>query len=312
MNNSLIEILQKFNFLLVSWQFIGRFQDHGLAHKFRMIDNSPEGLDTQTTRTDAFMAVLMAGKGILGIVQMQCPELVQAHDPVKFIQNPIQIMDNVITRIVDMAGIQTNADILTSHRIDDGLQLLKSAAYFTSLSCHGLKQDRHRIAGFQGFLQSLGDVINAGFRSLSNMAAGMKIIVLSGKRRHSTQIVTQDIAGEGSGFRICGAKVHGIGTMGNQLTESLFLQRFHRCGTILPILFPVFGTPGIPGKKRKCIGPDLLRRPNHGKISLGGRQMTTDIFHSKHLLEICIIPHTIPKCKQAHPDDAPNCLFPCT
>ena len=74
---------QQGNFLLITGKFIGGFQNHGLVLQPRMIHNGPEGIQSQTSLTQTFMPVLMAGEGILAVVDMNRLQLFQSDDPVK-------------------------------------------------------------------------------------------------------------------------------------------------------------------------------------------------------------------------------------
>ena len=59
---------QDSDLLGVTGQLIGCLQDHRLVLKKRMVHNTPERVQTQVPLSEAFMAVLVAGIGILGVV----------------------------------------------------------------------------------------------------------------------------------------------------------------------------------------------------------------------------------------------------
>jgi hypothetical protein len=64
-----------------------------------------------------------------------------------------------------------------------------------------------------------------------------------------------------------------------QLTESRFLQCSHCLRAVRQVFLFRFGAPGISGEKRKRIGADFLRRPNHPQVSGGCGQMTSNVVH---------------------------------
>ena len=100
------------------------------------------------------VSVLVAGKGIFGIVQVQGFQLVQSDDPVEFPENPVQILHDIIACVVDVAGIETHAHIGASHGIDDRFQFFKTSAHLAALACHGFQQHRHRVIMAQRVFQS--------------------------------------------------------------------------------------------------------------------------------------------------------------
>ena len=61
---------QDFDFLGVAGQLVGRFQNHGLVLELRVVHDAAEGFQPQTALSKTFMAVLVAGKGVLAVVQV--------------------------------------------------------------------------------------------------------------------------------------------------------------------------------------------------------------------------------------------------
>ena len=86
-------------------KLIGRFQNHGFVLQRGMVHNSRKSGDSQTAFTEAFMPVLVTGKGILGVVQMEGLQFAQTDHPVKLFQNTVQIPDNIVAAVIDMAGL---------------------------------------------------------------------------------------------------------------------------------------------------------------------------------------------------------------
>ena len=77
-----------------------------------MIDDPRKGLQADASAADDFMAILVTGQGILGIVQMDRLQLVQSDDAIEFRKDPIQIVHDIIASIVNVTGIETNSDFI--------------------------------------------------------------------------------------------------------------------------------------------------------------------------------------------------------
>ena len=238
----------------------------------------------------------MGREGILAVIQMQRLQLVQAQDPVKFTENAIQIRNNVITAVVHMTGVQTDAHIAAAHRIHDGLQFFKSAANFTALAGHGFQQHRHGIVVAQCPLQCFSNVADPGIHALTHMAAGMEIIEIPGQSRHPAQIILQHLCRKGPGFRVRSTQIHSIGTVGHQRTEPVLFQQLHCLCRISSIFRLCLASPGIAGKERKGIGPNGQGRFHHCRVSLGRGQVTAKITQIHHSF-LGIIAYFTPKCK---------------
>ena len=93
-----------------------------------MVDDAAEGLYTQKAFTDLLVSVFMGTARILRVVQVQCPQSVQADHPVKLGQHPVQILCQRVPAIAHMTGIQAHADlVLQLHTVYNAAQLLKGA-----------------------------------------------------------------------------------------------------------------------------------------------------------------------------------------
>ena len=76
-----------------------------------MIYNSAEGFHAKISITQQFMPILVTSEGIFRIVQMQCLKLVQSDHAVEFLQDAVQIIDNIVTAIMYVA---VNTKVTTS------------------------------------------------------------------------------------------------------------------------------------------------------------------------------------------------------
>ena len=89
---------------------------------------------------DFRVAVLVGTARIQGIVDMECLQMRQAHNPLEFSQHPIQVIHNIITAVVDVAGVQTDTYFGLQLRPEQSpyrRQFLKPAADFAAFSRHG-------------------------------------------------------------------------------------------------------------------------------------------------------------------------------
>ena len=228
------------------------------------------------------MAVFVAGKGVLAVVQVQGVQPVQTNHPVKFRQYTVQVVHDVVAAVVDVTGVQTHAHVFASHGVQNVPEFLKPSADLAALPRHGFQQHRHRIVVAQGVFQGGGNVIDSRLRPLPHVTAGVEIVEISGKRRHSPQVVLQNPRGKGSGVRIGGAEIHGIRPVGDQFAKVIFFQHGGRFCRVRRVLRLGLAAPGIPGKKREGIRPDGQRGLHHRRVPAGCGKMTAKITQNNH------------------------------
>jgi len=159
-----------------------------------MIDEGREGRKANAALPYFFMAVLLAGKRIFAVVQVDGPQTVKAHGPLKGIQHAVQIVYQIISAVVDVAGVQTHAQKLrVLHAVNNGPQFLKSAAHLAALARHRLKKYRGGLSGPQNRVQRLRNQSNAHVEPLLDMAAGMEVIETAGEVLQPRKIVRHGI-----------------------------------------------------------------------------------------------------------------------
>ena len=84
---------QNFDFPGVAGQLVGRFQNHGLVLELRVVHDAAEGFQPQAAFSQAFMAVFVAGKGVLAVVQVQGVQPAKAASQIaKLMQNGPTLM----------------------------------------------------------------------------------------------------------------------------------------------------------------------------------------------------------------------------
>ena len=117
--------------------------------KTGVVDDLFERVKTKGALTNFFMTVFMAFKWIFAVVNVNGKEAGKADDLVKLSQNAIQIMDYVISGIVNMAGIETDTYLVRKrHIIHDPLDFLKGSTHFAAFTRHGFKENNGGLLRF--------------------------------------------------------------------------------------------------------------------------------------------------------------------
>ena len=93
-----------------------RFQNKRKIFQPGMGDDPSDGIQSQRAAADLLVTVLVAGKRLHTVVEMDRFEPVQPHDPVKFPDNGIQIIHNIVARAINMTGIDTDTQFITPVR----------------------------------------------------------------------------------------------------------------------------------------------------------------------------------------------------
>ena len=100
-----VMFLQPRYFFAVPGIVSGRFQEKGQFPQNGMVDDVDEGLFSQGTLADGFMAVLEGGEGCHAVIQVDGAQAFQAQHGIKMFQYGIQPVDDIISGGIDMAGI---------------------------------------------------------------------------------------------------------------------------------------------------------------------------------------------------------------
>ena len=107
-----------------------------------MPDNTPDRVEAQLSLSKAFMAVLMCTADIFGIIDMENCDLIFSDDTVKFINHPIKVVYHILARIVGMAGVKADAQLVVIfHAVVNGSQLFKAASDLRAFACHRFQCD---------------------------------------------------------------------------------------------------------------------------------------------------------------------------
>ena len=121
---------------------------------------------------------------------MDGAQTVEPDDAVELLQHAVQVAGDVVAAVPHVAGVQAHAHLLVQfHSVDDGGQLLETAADLRALPCHGFQQQRGGLLGRKHLVQRIGDERNARLGALAHMAAGMHVVQLAGGVFHAHEVV---------------------------------------------------------------------------------------------------------------------------
>ena len=245
-----------------------------------MIDDGGQRVQPDAALTDLFVPVLVAGEGVFAVVQVNGPQAGQPQRPVERVQHTVQIVHDVVSAVVHVAGVQTDTQQLGMlHAVNDGAQLLKAAAYLAALSGHGFQKDRGRLAGAENIVERLSDQLDAHLRALLDVAAGVEVIEAAGEVLQPREVVRHGVFGKLPQLGVRGAGVQRVGRVG-QNGEEAVLRGERAVGRGVRLVDGLGrAAPGIAGEKLKGVGADLRRRFSHGQKSLGRGEMTSDLEH---------------------------------
>ena len=151
-----------------------------------MINNSFHSILADIALADFLVPVLMGTKRIFRIIEMYCLEPVKTDYLIKFLQNAVKIINNVIAGIINMARIKANADfIIKLHLINNCTKFLKASANLRSLACHGFKQNSGSHFRKKHLIKRFGYKVNSDLCALTRMRTRMEIIKLMRSIFHS-------------------------------------------------------------------------------------------------------------------------------
>ena len=247
-----------------------------------MVDDPADGVQGQLTLSNAGVAVLVAAPVVHAVVQMHGLQPVQAHHPVKLREHPIQVVFDVIASVPDVAGVQTDAQMLrVLHPVDDGAQVLEPAAHLAALARHGLQQHRGVHLRPQHPVQQAADQLNARWDALAHMAAGMEIVVVARHILQPGQVLGKSPEGKVPHIVLSAAGVQGIGGVSHHGPHLMGTAKCTERRHVRLVQGLHTAAPGIAGEQRKGTAPQRIRMGCRSGISPGGGHMTSDIKHGK-------------------------------
>ena len=75
----------------------------------RVADHPGQGFQADATLADARVSVFVGADGVFAVVEMDGFQAVQADHAVKLRQYAVQVADDVVAAVGDMAGVQADA-----------------------------------------------------------------------------------------------------------------------------------------------------------------------------------------------------------
>ncbi|MNJ76621.1 hypothetical protein D3C77_739400 [compost metagenome] len=85
------------------------------------------------------MTILMGSHWIFTIIYVNYSNPIQAYQIIELAKNPIQVIHNIISCIVNMTGIHTNSQaFIVLHFIDNSSNFFKTATYLRTFTSHRL------------------------------------------------------------------------------------------------------------------------------------------------------------------------------
>ena len=130
--------------------------------KVRMMNDVAQCIDSDIAVTDVCMAILACAPLILTVIDMKKGDILSPNQLIKSVNYPVEIIDDIISGIVQMTGIHADAQlIVVRHFIENDGQLLKAASDFRTLSGHCFQCDITGVS-VQHIIQPLSDSVNTG------------------------------------------------------------------------------------------------------------------------------------------------------
>ena len=115
-----------------------------------------------------------------------------------------------------MARVKADSYLTSQlHTCDQFRYLPEITSNLTAFARHGLQQNRGGLLATNHAIQQVADKCGAFFKALSDVASGMKIVIISGKVFHSLEIVFHRDVRKFSDLFICRAGIQCIRCMRN-------------------------------------------------------------------------------------------------
>ena len=156
---------------------------------------------------------------------MQRPEAIEADYTVEFIENAVEVTGDIVACIPHVAGVETNSEALVVvHALDDASELLKAPAHLGPLARHGLQKNRGAHSRLHRRVESLDDELDASVDALLHMTAGVEVVEIARETLHALEVVSHGAASKIDRLGLCGAEIHGVRRMGDELPEAIRLH----------------------------------------------------------------------------------------
>ena len=211
---------------------------------------------------------------------MYRPQPVEADDLVKGRQHAVNIPGDVVPGVGHVAGVQAYAHLLRQrHPVQYLPQLLKPAAHLAALARHGLQQHGGADVRRENGVERVGDLGDARLHPLAGVAAGVEVVHVAGDIFHPLQVVRHGHPGKLPGVLVLGAGVDGVGRVGHDGAEAVFLRQGPKGRRVGAVNGFRFTAPWVPGEKLEGVGPQGQGCLPHGQKAVGGGEMASDVQH---------------------------------
>ena len=182
------------NFLFIALVLVGRFENERPTLQKRVPHNVAERFRAYMALADFVVSVLMRIAAVHAVVEMYRVKLVKPDYAVKFGQNSVKVVFDVVAAVPCMARVKAYAKLLGDVcALDNRLQLLEISAYLAALAGHRFKQHYGVHVRTQHAVKRVRDKLDASFNALPHMAAGMEIVVVARQVLHALDVVLQHI-----------------------------------------------------------------------------------------------------------------------
>ena len=209
---------------------------------------------------------------------MQRPKTIETDHSVELIENAVEVIHDVVSRIPHVAGVEADPEeLVVVYAIDDAGELLKAPTHLGPLARHGLQKNRGAHPGLYRSVEPLDDELDAPLGTLLHVAAGMEVVVVAGKHLHTLKVVSDGSAGKINRLGLCGTEIHGVRRVGDELPEAVCLHQRTQSGDVIGVDGPGFAASRVSRKEGEGRGTYGKSGFSHGFKPARGGQVTSHI-----------------------------------
>ena len=186
------------------------------AHRFR----------AEMPFAELLVPILVRAAGVLAVVEVHGAQPVEPDDLVEARQHAVEVADDIVSRVPDVAGVEAHAELLAEpDAVDDLPELFEGTADLRALARHRFEQNGRPHSRGEDAVQRLGDQLDPFLNALTGMRAGVKVVVVAGEVFHPFDVLLQHIQPVRSGRWVRGAEVHRVAAVSDELAEVFFFQQ---------------------------------------------------------------------------------------
>ena len=205
---------------------VGGFQDEGQMAQGRVVDHRQDGLKAQGPLADLGVPVLPGAGRVHAVVDVDRLQPVQPHHPVQLLQHPVQVVDNVVARVGDVAGVQADPHFVGElHLGENRRQVLEPAADLAALPRHGLQEHHGLLLRLEDGVEHVRDHAAASLHPLAHVAAGVEVVVVPRQSLQHRQVPGHHLRRQSPDALVLGAGVHDVRGVGHKGPEAVLSQQ---------------------------------------------------------------------------------------